>query len=218
MATATVHSLDAAGATLTGSVALTRAWTDPTQATVLAGISTRLAATPAPADQTAAVQAAGVLAGALLTRSPSAVGVSSTATTALLAGLQAGGFVVLSGHPDEAASALVLLLPSRLPAYAVSSFAPLLAAAHAAGTGTLVLGATGSGDPRGSLTQLRGTAGLARQVSMVDTADIAAGQFAAVLALAQQVAGGVGQYGDGVGTTPLPPTPSASPSAAPAGG
>jgi len=216
---ATTASLTAAGATVGGVVTLTPAWTDPAQSTVLAGIATRLSPGGEVVTGLPSAQADAVLAGALLTRQGPSVGVANASTPSLLAGLEAGGFLAVTGHPELTAADAVLLVPRSLSAQAVAALGPLAAAAHAAGEGAEVLGPIGSGDAAGAIGQLRASAALVHTVSMVDTDDTAGGQLAAVLALAQQRAGGVGQYGDGLGVTAALPSAPASPSpaASPAG-
>jgi hypothetical protein len=99
----TADLLRAAGATVTGQVNLTAAWTDPTQATVLGGIADQLAPADAkPGDGTQASSSASALAAALLATKSADIGATSDAATALLAGLQQGGFLTVTGTPDKA--------------------------------------------------------------------------------------------------------------------
>jgi hypothetical protein len=196
-----------AGATVTGSVTLTPAWVDPNQATVLDGIAGQLApANTAPTTAGGAAQAAAALAAALLTRQSSALGQTSDPATALLAGLVQGGFLTRSGSPDRAASLAVFLGPAGGPApTAAAGFVPLMAALEAAGKGAVVAGATGSARPGGLVAALRADAASRNQVSGVDSVDQVSGRVAVVLALAQQKAGGHGQYGSGPGAdAPVP--------------
>jgi len=193
-----------AGATVTGAVTLTPAWTDPGRATVLDGITTQLAPANTPAGAGgAAPSAADVLAAALVTRQGSALGRTSDPATALLAGLVQGGFVTVTGTPDKAASLAVLLAPAVEPGTA--GLLPLMTALHAAGRGVVVVAPTGSAAPGGTVAVVRGDGPTSALVSTVDSADSGAGQVAVVLALVQQKAGGHGQYGSGPGAdAPVP--------------
>ena len=83
--------------------------------------------------------------------------------------------------------------------------APLAAALSAADSGTVVAAPAGSARPGASVTVIRGDATAGPKVSTVDSADLGAGRIAVVLALAQQLAGGRGDYGTGPGAdAPVP--------------
>lgn len=195
--------LSQAGATVSGSVSLTAAWSDPGQATVLDGITSQLAPANTAPSATPAGQAAAALAAALLTRSTSALGQSSDPATALVAGLVQGGFLTRSGSPDKAASLAVLLTPAKVADAA--ALLPLMTALDTAGRGAVVAGVQGSADPGGPVALLRASAADASAVSGVDSVDLLAGRVALVLALAQQRSGGHGQYGSGPGAdAPVP--------------
>lgn len=196
-----------AGATVTGSVQLTKAWSDPTQATVLDGITTQLAPASTATAGTGATagqsQAAAALAAALLTRQTSALGQTSDPATALLAGLTQGGFLTRTGAPDKAASLAVLLGPATVPD--ATAFLPLVTALRAAGRGVVVAGPSGSAAAGGLVAALRANSSARGLVSGVDTADAVTGRVALVLALVQQKGGGRGQYGSGPGAdAPVP--------------
>jgi Copper transport outer membrane protein, MctB len=204
LATAVTDLLGVAGATVTGSVSLTQAWSDPGQATVLNGITTQLApaATAATAGSPGA-QAAAALAAALLTKSSSALGQPSDSSTALLAGLVQGGFLTRSGQPDRAASLAVLLAPATITN--AVGLLPLMTALDQAGKGAVVASGSGSAASGRVIGVLRGYAPARALVSGVDSVDIPAGRVALVLALAQQKSGGHGQYGSGPGAdSPVP--------------
>ena len=76
-----------------------------------------------------------------------------------------------------------------------------------AGKGAVVAGVTGSAAPGGVVASLRGDAATRAAVSGVDSLDLPAGRVAVVLALAQQKAGGHGQYGSGPGADAPVPRP-----------
>ncbi len=194
----------AAGATVTGVVDLTPAWTDPTQATVLAGITDQLAPPDTkPGDGTQASSSASALAAAVLGTTSKTIGATSDPATALLAGLQQGGFITTSGTPDEAAGLAILIGPSS--ARSGAALAPLAAALSAAGTGAVTAAPRGSAAAGGLIGAIRADATDRAAVSTVDCVDLAAGRLAVVLALVRDHAGHHGQYGLGPGAdAPLP--------------
>jgi hypothetical protein len=195
--------LRAAGSTVSGVVRLTPAWSDPTQATVLAGITDQLAPADTKAgDGSQASSAASALAAALLATKPADIGSTSDSATALLAGLAQGGFLTQAGSPDSAAGLAVLLGPSGRTGAAL---APLAVALSAAGTGAVTAAPRGSAAANGLVGTLRSDAKTRASVTTVDAVDLAAGRLAAVLALARDRTGHHGQYGIGPGANaPLP--------------
>lgn len=201
--------LKSAGATVSGQVDLTAAWTDPGQATVLAQIAARLAPADAqiPATGSQAEQTAAALAAAVVTSRSSAVGKPSQPATALLSGLVAGGFATVTGTPATRASAAVLLSPATVTEQAAPSLLPLgPALSTASGGGTVLAGPTGSAQPGGLVGMLRADSAAAASVSTEDVADLTSGRVALVLALDQAIAGRHGAYGAGPGAdAPVPP-------------
>jgi hypothetical protein len=204
LVTRTSDLLHAAGSTVTGVVHLTPAWSDPAQATVLAGITDQLAPADAkPGDGTQASSSASALAAALLATKSADIGVTSDSATALLAGLKQGGFLTETGAPDRAAGLAVLLGPSS--ARTGASLAPLAAALAAAGNGAVAAGPRGSAAAGGLVGSIRADATERAAVTAVDCVDLAAGRLALVLALARDKTGRHGQYGLGPGAdSPLP--------------
>ena len=202
-------ALTAAGATISGQVDLTTAWTDPGQATVLAQIASRLAPADAqiPPTATEAEQTAAAFAAAVVTKSSSAVGRPSQTATALLAGLTAGGFVTTTGTPANRAAAAVLLSPAKVTTEAAPSLLPLGPALSAAAGGGVVLGGpTGSAAPSGLVGRVRADATARAAVSTADVVDLTSGRVALVLALEQARTGKHGAYGAGPGAdAPVPP-------------
>jgi hypothetical protein len=199
--TALLHS---AGSSLTGVVHLTPAWSDPAQATVLAGITDQLApADTKPGDGSQASSSASALAAALLATKGADIGTVSDAATALLAGLAQGGFLTQTGSPDRAAGLAVLIGPSS--ARSGAALAPLAAALAAAGTGAVTAAPRGSSAPGGLIGTIRADPATRASVTTVDCVDLAAGRLATVLALGRDRTGHHGQYGLGPGAdAPLP--------------
>jgi hypothetical protein len=202
--TKTTLLLRSAGSVVTGVVHLTPAWTDPTQATVLAGIADQLApADTKPGDGSQASTSASAFAAAVLATKGADIGRTSDAATALLAGLAQGGFVTQTGSPDRAAGLAVFLGPSS--ARNGAALAPLAAALAAAGTGAVTAAPRGSAASGGLVGTIRADATTRASVTTVDCVDLAAGRLATVLALARDRTGHHGQYGLGPGAdAPLP--------------
>ncbi len=201
---ATASLLQSAGATVTGQVQLTAAWTDAAQSTVLTGITDQLVpADTKEGDGTPAGNAAAALAAAVLATKAADVGQTSDSSTALLAGLQQGGFVTVKGTPAQAAALAVLVGPPG--ARNGAALVPLARALAAAGSGSVTAAPRGSAAPGGLVAAIRSDAVARAAVSTVDCVDLAAGRVAAVLALARDRAGRHGQYGIGPGAdAPLP--------------
>ena len=202
--TAVADLLTAAGATVSGTVILAPAWFDPAQATVLNGITTQLApATTASTDGTPGSAASAALAAALLSKTAGASAQTSDPATALLAGLIQGGFLTRTGQPDQGASLAVLLAPATFKNQAL--LLPLLTGLDGAGKGAVVAAPAGSAATGGVVALLRADPTARATVSGIDSVDQPAGRVAVVLALAQQKAGGHGQYGAGPGAdAPVP--------------
>lgn len=202
-------ALTGAGATVSGQVDLTAAWTDAGQAAVLAQIAARLAPADAqvPATGSEAEQTAAAFAAAVVTKSASAVGRPSQTAAALLAGLTAGGFVTTTGTPASRAAAAVLLSPAKVTAEAAPSLLPLGPALSTASGGGVVLGGpTGSAAATGLVGMVRADATARAVVSTADVADLTSGRVALVLALAQARTGKHGAYGAGPSAdAPVPP-------------
>lgn len=124
----------------------------------------------------------------------------------VLAGLSTAGLVAIDGDLARRGS-LVLMVggspdPDDETAQGTASIVRSLAASLDAGTGGVVVAAPLAGAaPSGVLTGVRQDVAVAKLVSTVDSADTPAGAIVTVLALAEQAAGRVGQYGGGAGAT-----------------
>jgi hypothetical protein len=193
---ATAALLQAAGATVTGQVLLTPAWTAADQATVLTGITDQLApADTKVGDGTPAGNAAAALAAAVLATKAKDLGQTSDSATALLAGLQQGGFVTVKGTPGAAAGLAVLIGPTGPRSGA--ALVPIARALAAAGTGSVTAAPRGSASASGLVGAIRSDPATKAVVSTVDCVDLPAGRLATVLALARDHAGHHGQFGLG---------------------
>jgi hypothetical protein len=233
----TLQSLADSGATLTGVIDIRSSFVDPAQVTSLGELSSSLSAT-AP-SQNVPTQAAAVLASALVGQPPAPSAGSSTggtldaASTEILAGLAQGGYISVAQAPTQHARLAVIVAPTPAvppsrPTTSGTASRPttsgtasrdalvaLVAAFPAAGSATVVAGASGSAADGGLLAALRAPAAgpsSTAAVSTVDDADGPAGSIAVIMALqAEQAqsgsAAGVGHYGTGPGARALLPAP-----------
>lgn len=189
------------GATVTGEVQLTAAFADPAKADQLRDIVTRL--------QPAGVQFPtagdpGTLAGALLgstlllnkdTAQPQS---APEELAAALGGLTDGGFVK-AGDDVKPAQLAVVLTGGKAEgdgagdqAATVGRFATQL---DRSGAGAVLAGGPGSAEGTGSVGAVRADTSATSILSTVDNVDSAAGRVVTVLALREQLEGGVGRYG-----------------------
>jgi len=195
--------LSSAGATVTGELQLTDAFTDPSHSDQLSELCTRLlpAGLRLPTASDTGTLAGGLL-GALLLVNPHTGKAQATAAevTAVLAGLGDGGFV--RAGPQVTAAALVVVLTggaghgnsSGDRAAILARFATQLGRA---GAGAVLAGRPGSAEGNGPIGVVRADTAAASVLSTVDDLSTAAGRVATVLALAEQTQGRAGRYGTG---------------------
>ncbi|HEY2765515.1 MAG TPA: copper transporter [Pseudonocardiaceae bacterium] len=197
--------LGAAGATVTGELQLTDAFSDPFRADQLSELTARLlpAGVQLPAATDAGTQA-GALLGALLLLNlhngqPQATPLE---TASALAGLRDGGFLRYD-RPIQPGQLAAVLTGNAARGEAnggngadraavVARFATQL---DRSGTGTVLAGGPGSAAGTGPIGVVRADIAAASILSTVDDAGTAAGRVVAVLALAEQGQGRAGQYG-----------------------
>lgn len=194
-----------AGATVTGELQLTDAFSDPFRADQLSDLTARLlpAGVQLPAAPDAGTQAGGLL-GALLVLNPHNGRPQATPleTAAALAGLRDGGFLRFD-RPIQPGQLAVVLTGSVTPdhvkgennadrAGVVARFATQL---DRAGAGTVLAGGSDSAESTGPIGVVRADTAAASGLSTVDDVGTAAGRVVVVLALAEQGQGRAGQYG-----------------------
>ncbi|MFN2496664.1 MAG: copper transporter [Pseudonocardiaceae bacterium] len=194
-----------AGATITGEVQLTDAFSDPSRADQLSELATRLvpAGTVLPTTADAGTLAGGLLGSLLLvdprTGQPRA---TPAETTAALTGFGAGGFLRVGPQTRPAQLAVVLIGgPSSGPssgeasgdrAGMVARFATQL---DHSGAGAVLTGRPGSAADNGPIGVVRADTAATAVLSTVDDVSTAAGRVVTVLALAEQAQGRAGRYG-----------------------
>lgn len=222
------RALTAAGAEVTGSVALQAGWTDPDRADARGDVVAGLPAAggegvPDAAGTPAALARA--LADTLTTGEPAQAGTPAPTGRAVLDALASADLVTVDGEPVRQAQLAVVVAPApaAAPGHGDASWADAEGAAGLAVTsalaeasgGVVLTGPLAAAGDEGAIATLRAD-DLAARASGVDTVDNPAGVVTTILALAEQAEGGVGQYGFGEGaeevvppipTVVTPPTP-----------
>lgn len=202
---ALIGLLRSAGATVTGEVALTDAFTDPARSNQLIELTTRLlpAGVQLPTAADGGTLTGGLL-GSLLLAGPETGGpqASPEETAAVLAGLTDGGFVRAASQLPPAELAVVLTGGSPSGhgsgdragdrAGTVARFATQL---DRSGAGAVLAGRSGSAAAHGPIGVVRADTAASSVLSTVDHVGGAAGRVTTVLALAEQLDGQAGRYG-----------------------
>lgn len=193
--------LGQAGATVTGELQLTDAFTDPARSGRLSELTARLlpAGVALPLTSDSGTLAGGLL-GSLLLLNPGTGRPQATPveTTAVLAGLGDGGFVRVGGAVMPAQLAVVLTGGaaggdgSGDRAAVVARFATEL---DRSGAGAVLAGRPGSAEGNGPIGVVRADTAATSLLSTVDDVGTAAGRVVTVLALAEQAQGRSGRYG-----------------------
>ncbi|GAB2700014.1 copper transporter [Thalassiella azotivora] len=209
--------LDAAGASVSGRVALGGSWFDPGRGEERADVADAQGALlpQPPADDAEAEEVlADVLAHLVVTTDLLRAGQADEEARAGLEALASEDLVSVEGAPWSRASVALVVAPgpADLPEADDTAWQDaeeaavrtLVTALDEAGGGTVLAGPLSSAGENGLVAAVRGS-DAASVVSTVDTLDAPTGRVAAVLALREQLAGGVGHYGAGEGATaPLP--------------
>ena len=198
-------ALQAAGATVTGTVALQPKFNDlsGTNQSSLSQINGDLAATdlttlaPAADSQTAyQQQAAQLIASAILDTkaAASAGGLSVADAQTLLSAYAQQGYLTVSGAVTTRATLAVIVTPQTAPTDGPNDPANqvLLALAQQfanASAAAIVVGSTAGSATSGSAISVLRSSSVSSQVSSVDNADTTLGQISSIWALAEQNAG-----------------------------
>ena len=202
----TTASLAAAGAKVGSTVTLTDAWADPARRTFRNNLANQLAGlVKAPLGASNPDQlAATVLARSILTGTDQSTQRLDLSAGAALDGLLAGDLVKVAPDQIIPSSSVVFLggpvkgstqqdTDARLAAYV-----QLVRSLDAGGSGAVVATVSNTTDRTMSadlVAAIRKDSEAAKVASTVDDAELPMGQTTLVLALAQQYAGGGGQYG-----------------------
>lgn len=192
--------LSNAGATVTGELQLTDAFTDPSRSDQLSELSTRLlpAGLRLPTASDAGTLAGGLLGSLLLVDPHTGKAQTTTAeTTAVLAGLSDGGFVRAGPQLHPAQLVVVLTGGSTNGGDRGGILARFATQLDRAGAGAVLAGRPGSAEGNGPIAVVRADTAASSVLSTVDDVSTAAGRIVTVLALAEQAQGRAGRYGTG---------------------
>jgi copper transport outer membrane protein MctB len=197
--------LQTAGATVTGQVKLTEKFTAPTSKDQLldtADASAPPAVSGALPNQNDGVDTSAALLATLLVGRSSPVAVDGTRT--VLQAYESQGFISYDGDFTAPAEAVVLVAgaPTTGKDAKDRSAAAMTVVNRFELAGSLVVGGLSAG---GVVSAVRSDTALGKQVSTVDNTVTAFGQVAAVLAVADRMAGKAGHYGTGDGATSMLP-------------
>jgi hypothetical protein len=205
--------LEQAGASVTGELEVLPALADPQNRAVVQDLVAEVlpAGVDLPSGE-AVPQAAALLAAALTTDGDS--GVDAADGQAVVSAFGEADLAAFTGEGDTLRSAtLAVVLTGPAPEQdlneaeeqQVEALLAVAAALDERSRGAVLAGASRSAEERGTVRALRENGTVSSQVSGVDNVDRGVGRVAVVRALAEQLDGGVGQYGAGPGSTgPLP--------------
>ncbi|MEO7746814.1 MAG: copper transporter [Actinomycetota bacterium] len=218
--TALTGVLAQAGGTVSGTVGITSAWTDPAKA----GVRDELLTTLAPSAGESAGEVAtperrlgALLASALLVPKLTDVTRPDTTAAATLAALKAADLVTYDGDGPVAATLAVVVAPAPDAKVTddrrtsdLAGWVALARGLDAAGRGSAVVGVPDSAGTGGVVAAVRAEAATAKVVSTVDDLGTPMGLIATVYALREQAAGAAGQYGVGAGASAVLPASTAT--------
>ena len=225
----TTLASQSAGAQITGVITVTDQWTAPDQASVLDSLVAQLVpdGVTLPAG-TAYDRAAALLSAALVTDPTDGTSDGSTtpppeesggtatnppgqhAVEAILAGLQAGGFISYDTAPPLADLAIVVAGPPPETSdpdqisTANGAWVSLAATLDDVGAAAVLAGPSGTNGTNGAIAALLADPTAAAAVSTVGSVDAPSGQVATVLALSAEVSGVTGHYGPSAADGPIP--------------
>jgi hypothetical protein len=208
----TAADLHNAGATVTGTLSLTKVYVDPGKAqSPLEDLALRLVPPGVVfTDGASSIERVGtVLARSTVTAADDPPTAIDQKAAEVIAGLDELGAVKLKGDPGRLAElAVVVAGPATHGSSAIGgardALLGLVAALDKGSHGVVVIGSDDAAKPDRLVAQVR-TSGETRNPSTVDTGGAVAGDIALVLALAEQAAGHAGDYGHGPGADALLP-------------
>ncbi|MGI8693102.1 MAG: copper transporter [Geodermatophilaceae bacterium] len=204
--------IEAAGATVAGTLQLLPEFSDPQVAQDLQNYATSEGVPPGiqlPVTDDAAVLTGALLANVLMNPAEGTEPADPTATTTVLAALSSLGVLSLESSEVTGADYAVLLTAAALggddAAERNGALAALTEALDSVGRGVVVSGDAASAGENGLVGAVRADPGLASVVSTVDNVNVAAGRVSTILALSAEGQGTSGRYGTGEDTQPVPP-------------
>jgi hypothetical protein len=215
MAKDIIDELTKAGATVHGSVKVTKNWTDPAKKQFrddLAKSLAPLARSQPPAGASQDQGLASVLARGLVVADVSAAGKPDSGATTALQSLRTAGLIDYSGgEPQPSTLAVVVAGPptpnenTNLERAEATSYAVLTRALDAQSSGAVAVSGPTGAEPGGTLEALRSDKQASQDVSTVDDADQPMGLVTLLLAFREQLNSTAGQYGVGPGASKIMP-------------
>ena len=215
--------VEASGATVTGAVRLTPAYSDPQTAQSLQTFLTSPGGLPSgvtlpETDDTGALVAdllAQVLQIPAAAEGEEPVVPDSTATSQVLAGLSALDVLSVDSPDVAAAEHAVFLTSGALTGDDAearnTALSQLAVALDERGQGTVVSGDSAAAGETGLVGTIRADTEASTQVSTVDNVNAPEGRISTVLALSSEAQGTSGKYGTGEDAQPVPPVPTPAP-------
>jgi hypothetical protein len=207
-----------AGGTVSGTISLQPAYSDPSTASSLQNYVTGPGMPPAgvelPETDDAGQLVAGLLAQVLMV--PAAgTAPDGAAASSVLAGLGALDVLAIEGDSVAPSDYAVLLTSGAFTgddaAERNAILVDLVGALDAAGSGAVVSGDAAAAAENGLVGVIRADPTLSAAVSTVDNLGTAAGRISTVLALGGEAEGTSGRYGTGEDAQPVPPVPANAP-------
>jgi Copper transport outer membrane protein, MctB len=219
---ATVDHLTAlvgrAGGTVSGTLHLLPAYTDPNKASAIQSYVTGpgLPASFVPPQNADARQmVAALLADALMIPNGQTASSSDTAAiSSVLAGLSALQMLAQDSSAVLPSDYAILVTAGAFTGGDAdvrnAALVDLASALDAAGSGSVVAGDTGSAGSEGLVGVVRKNTTVSAAVSTIDNVTDTAGEISTILALSRERLGTSGKYGTGKDTQPIPPVPGAT--------
>jgi hypothetical protein len=219
LVTGVTKALTSSGATVSGTVEVQDAWTDPAKRSFRDQLLTSLAPLVGLEEASGSLDSrmGTLLARALVVDRVSDADQPSTSATQALTGLKEAGLASFEGDGPAPATLAVVVAPAPDDKLSsdrreadLAAWVALAGQLDSASNGTVVVGDEAGGTSGGLVTALRADDGVAAKVSTVDDIAAAMGRIALVYALRQQMAGEAGQYGVGESASALLPPLTAS--------
>ena len=187
-------AIEEAGGTVGEEVEIKSAWSDPDQRDVLARVAEDVTKGGRANDTYALASEA--LAQAVMVPGGRATGDPYQEGGLTLGSFEQAGLISADEAEVIRGDAAVVVGPATPVTDGDLTLVPLLSALDQAGAGTVLAAPNGSADGDGVVAALRASDANGT-VSSVDRLDTTSGVTVTILALAEQLAGGVGQYGTG---------------------
>jgi hypothetical protein len=219
LVTGVTKALTSSGATVSGTVEVEDAWTDPTKRSFRDQLFSSLAPLVGLEDTSGSLEnrMGALLSRALVVDRVSDADHPSTTATQALTGLKEAGLLSFDGDGPDPATLAVVVAPSPDDKLSndqrdadLAAWIALASQLDTASNGAVVVGDESSTTTGGLVRALRADDVVATKVSTVDDIAAAMGRIALVYALRQQMAGEAGQYGIGESASALLPPLTAS--------